>query len=207
MASTTMRSSNLKSDEFWRLIPPSRDRNELKSPARSRANAPSFSRLRFTASTTIAPSRHASIICGINAGGCWRSESIVTTASPLATRRPASNAASLPKLRVKRSPLMRGVLLRQIPDAVEGLVAAAVIDDDDFQVHPAGGQGLQHDVDGARDAGRLVVRRNNDTQQLWRVRVHRRLNDSGRGHWAASCRATSRPSLASTFRYPMSRTR
>ena len=40
MASTTTRSSSLKSDEFCRLIPPSRDSTELKSPARRRVNDP-----------------------------------------------------------------------------------------------------------------------------------------------------------------------
>ena len=75
---------------------------------------------------------------------------------------------------------MRASVLRQLPDALEGLVAAAVVDDDDLQVHPAGREGLQHDVDGVRDAGRFVVRRNHDTQQLWRMRVHLRLSARSR---------------------------
>jgi hypothetical protein len=38
----------------------------------------------------------------INSGGCWPSESMNTTASPIAASRPAVSAASLPKLRLRR---------------------------------------------------------------------------------------------------------
>ena len=89
------------------LIPPSLDRVALKILARSRVKAPSVARLRFTPSTTLAPCFQASIIAGIRRGGCCRSASMVTTASPLARLSPASSAASLPKLRLKRTPRMR----------------------------------------------------------------------------------------------------
>ena len=63
------------------------------------------------------------------------------------------------------------VLLRQIADAIEGPVAASVVDDDDFQGHPARGKGLRDDAHGVRNATCLVVRRHHDTQQFSLMRV------------------------------------
>ena len=108
MVSTTTRSSSLKSDELSSLMPPNRDSTVLKICALSRVSNPSVSRLRLTASTTRNPLRHSSSMRGMSAGGCCRSASMVITASPVAALRPARSAASLPKLREKRTALMRG---------------------------------------------------------------------------------------------------
>lgn len=45
---------------------------------------------------------------GITSGGCWRSLSMITTASPAACFKPAATAISFPKLRDKATALMRG---------------------------------------------------------------------------------------------------
>lgn len=55
-----------------------------------------------------APCSHFLIKSGMSLGGCWPSASIVIAASPLAYRRPAERAGSLPKLRDNERTLIFG---------------------------------------------------------------------------------------------------
>jgi len=53
IVSTTTRSSSLKSDAFSSLIPPKSGEQRIEETRPQPRHTPSFSRLRFTASTTI----------------------------------------------------------------------------------------------------------------------------------------------------------
>ena len=68
----------------------------------------------------------------IISGGCCRSASMMTTASPRAWSSPAAMAISLPKLRLKDTAPMRGSAALAARMRVERFVAAAVVDEDDL---------------------------------------------------------------------------
>ena len=59
-------------------------------------------------STTSAPPRHSFHISRTTSGGCCRSQSMTTTASPAARDSPAKMAASFPKFRENSAPLTFG---------------------------------------------------------------------------------------------------
>ena len=70
-------------------------------------------------------------------GGCWPSPSMNSTAPGRAWSRPARRAASLPKLRDKRDDLNVDRHGGQGFGDVTGVVAAAVVDVDDFDAQAA----------------------------------------------------------------------
>jgi hypothetical protein len=70
--------------------------------------SPSVARSRRSAITTSLPSRQRATSSAMSSGGCCRSASIGTTASPRAWSRPAASAISLPKLRDSATTRTRG---------------------------------------------------------------------------------------------------
>ena len=82
----------------------------------------------------------------------------------------------LAEVAAESQPLDARVLPGKLPDALEGIVTTAIIDDDELELHSAGSQCVQNDRGRVRDATGLVVRRDHHTQQLGSIHIHRRLN-------------------------------
>ena len=164
-ASTTLRSSSLKSDAFSRSMPESRRSIDEKAPACFAWREDPLPRLLFLASTTSAPSSQMRTISGISEGGCCRSPSITTTASPVACSRPAHRASSLPKWRLNLKARRSRAMLHRGAYHVPGVVTGTVIDEHDFVV---AGPWIELSPDGLErgDEVLLFVEEGDDDREL-----------------------------------------
>ena len=161
-ASTTRRSSSRKSAPRGTIgVRASRvhqrvERARRRAPSR-RGASPAGSRR--TVCTTSAPARQAASSSGSSSGGCWRSPSIVTTASPRAKRSPADSAAWWPKRAREVDRAHVGVAARSAAIRAAVRVAAAVVDEEQLVAHAGAVERRAHAARELGDALLLVEHR------------------------------------------------